>query len=247
MPTSAAFEDRDPRVMAMFWTCGIALVSLQVLHSCSGDIRTCVLALVVLGGAGALYWHKHGGSSPSSSSSPIVTAGGALAAMAVGTENQPDKTFDTDMYTLRNTYPKRELKHIPLRSDVVAALARLQRYARRDRGKMWRVVACLEDFYARFDAALVSSSSKRAAHVIRVLMDTRAEALNAMHSLVFARPNAHFERVHESIEVVRVSTQRCIGALWSKHGRRDPGVRAQEWRPPYALDPRKDARYHMFL
>lgn len=199
-----------------------------------------VFVAFVVAGVGMLLWQRRqdhamaDGSSATTMKDIVADAGIGVAA----------KSLDADLYTLRNVAPNRPMLHLSLRSDVVHAVASLHRYLRRDRGKMWRLLVCLEDFFARFDGAIVAPPA-RAARAVRILLDTRAEAMNVMHTLVFARPNALSEKLLDAIGVVRRVTQNCMSALGNKHGR-DASVRAADWRPPYAFDPRKDPNYNVF-
>jgi hypothetical protein len=227
------------RVSSVFWTVVIALVAVQAVPS-SRDVRAGLLMALVLGGAVALVWHRQKIRDVSSAS-----VEGVIARMA---DQGPaaKSVLDNDMYVLRNVAPSssRPLKHLAMRLHVQRAVARLRSHMERDSGKVGRLLACLEDFYARFDAALLGSPLK-AARSVRDLLDVRAEAINTMHTLIFARPASTSSRaITNAIEVVRRDTQRCLAALAARHAG-DVNVAAAEWRPPYAYDARRDPHYHV--
>jgi hypothetical protein len=227
------------RISSVFWTVVIVLVAVQVVPS-SGDIRAGLLFTLVLGGAVAVVWHLQQQRDRTS-----ATVDKTIQRMA-DRDGSSDNPLDNDMYVLRNVHPSasRPLKHLAMRPHVERAVARLRSHVERDGGKVGRLLACLEDFYARFDAALLGSPTK-AARSVRNLLDLRAEAINTMHTLVFARPDSTSGRaIRAGIEAVRSDTQRCLAALAARHaGSAD--VAAAEWRPPYANDPRRDPRYHV--
>lgn len=159
-----------------------------------------------------------------------------------------DSTLDTDMYTLRNLAPiaRRPLLHLIARPALATALAGVARtHLHRSRGAVWRMLACLEDFFARYDSAMVDDADPdRARRSMRTLLDTRAEALNVMHTIAFALPESTpaYEQLQAARHLVRRTTQRCLAVLAN---RRRAALRGVEWAPPYALDPRKDANYHI--
>ena len=154
--------------------------------------------------------------------------------------------IDGELYTLRVPFPlkARPPVHLGLRSDVSRALKALAPFARHSKGAVGRSTALLEDFYARFDAALLSSDGALARRTIPVLLDTRAEALNTLHTLHYVVPVHVGHKVDLARRAVRRDTQRCIGTLSSKHGASLKGL----WmKPPYAWDPtaRRDDRYNI--
>lgn len=227
------------RVSSLFWTVVVVMFAVQLIPT-SGDVRAGVLMTLVLGGVVAVIWLAQ--KQRDASSAAVETTVAKMSSFGGGVNPH---TIDNDMYVLRNGMPtSRPLRHLALRPHVKRALAPLRSHVARDRGKIGRLLVCLEDFYTRFDFALLGSPSK-AARTMRNLLDLRAEAINTMHTLVFSKPaSVNGRAVDTAIHVVRQDTQRCMAALSARHaGHID--MATAEWRPPYAHDPRRDPLYHV--
>lgn len=156
-------------------------------------------------------------------------------------------SFDADLFTLRTVAPAqgRPLRHLPARPGVVRALvAAVTPLVHANRGGVWRVVAALEDFYARCDVCMVDRSGAQARRSMRTLLDTRAEALNALHALTMADalPGAQQRALNAARRIVRRNTQRCLATLAHRHRNT---LRGTDWAPPYASDPRREPHYHV--
>jgi hypothetical protein len=178
---------------------------------------------------------------------PGVVPGGPRGTTRSGGEYTSDpgvRTLDP-MYTLRVLAPEAPLPHTEVRPRVVEALGALRRHtAWGDRGAMFRAAACLEDFFARADAALLSPSGDLARRALPVLLDTRAEALNCLATLAF-EPGPRSQgprRLARLREVVRGETSLALTTLANKHG---GAMRGLAHAPPYPWDPAgRDERYH---
>ena len=140
--------------------------------------------------------------------------------------------FVGELYTLRRRAGAME--HTSLRPGVVRALEFVRREnAVRDKGATRTIEACVEDFFSRFDAALLGPADL-AARSVQVLIDTRAEALAAFGALLsHARPAALTGPLRAAERVVRLETQRCLMILGNKHAADPAFVGAADWRPPY--------------
>lgn len=168
-------------------------------------------------------------------------AGSAKEEPASGSDDDGRRAFDPELYTLRRARASPGAPHTALRPGVARALAALQGGRFGTAGHAERAAAAVEDFFVRYDRALLADDGGGlAARTLPVLMDTRRAALNALVALELAAPQALVGDVRRARAAVRRGTQAAVAVLARKY-RRAPGVRAVEWRPPYALDPRASA------
>ena len=237
---------REDQVTTVFLIIAVGMAALHVLTRCKNPVTIVLFVCIVIAAVAYLWQRQRAADAGHMAPDAVLSSIAADVDAKIG--DAPKANLDLDLYTLRNVAPgkSRPLVHLPLRPEVMRVVASLKRYVRQDRGKMWRLIACLEDFFARFDAAMMGGSASRAAGTVQVLRDTRSDALNIMHSLTFARPEALYPRVEKAIDVVQRVTQRCLSMLSAKYAG-SAAMRAQEWRPPYSFDARQDARYHVFL
>jgi hypothetical protein len=125
---------------------------------------------------------------------------------------------------------------------VAEALAAVRRaHVRRSKGAVRRAESCVEDFFVRYDAALLGTP-ELAARSVQRLLDARADALNTLRTLLYERPIRLSGDVRKACGVVRRETQRCLMILANKHAG-SPAMRANGWTPPYSFDTGKDPRF----
>lgn len=210
-------------------------------------LAAALLAAVVLGygggglpGASALLGLGRGGAKAQEAAAAAAKgAGEVLEAAMDPTHDRPRDEVLGDLYTMRG--PRRGLTHLSLRRELTAALTRLRPFAQHSRGALTRAVAALEDFYARYDAALAAGGADGGAlarRSARTLLDTRTAALNALHELGLSAVDPGAEGDAEAARALaRSDTLRCLGVLARKHGGRDGALRAEALLPPYPWDP----------
>jgi hypothetical protein len=239
-------EDASGRERWLVAALAAVLVTLQLASQSGGDARK--MALIIALGGGTLYLLlSRAGVLPPASSSSSAPERGKTGGGKTGGGKGSWKHLDNDLYTLRVPFAlnARPPRHLSLRGNVTRALAALRPLTAHSRGAVGRAVALLEDFYVRYDAALLSDDGALARRTAPVLMDTRAEALNTLHTLhLTAAPQAHARLIESARRVVRHDTQRCIGTLRNKHGEALRGLWLQ---PPYASDDtgRRGTSYHV--
>ena len=243
-----------------FWAVVTALVPLKLVTSAPAA-ATAALAVTVAGLALALLWRQQQTrTSALNDTEALITKIDASGAQGTAVARMGHKVGpDAALYTLRNyaPTPERPLKAVAARPEVARALLRVLPSAlRRDRGKAWRVATALEDFYERVDNLMQwvppnRAGTARAAAIARslqTLLDTRAEALNALATLEWARPDAaHRRRVRGAVQTVLRETGEALQAVSDHHSARSPEVRAADWRAPRAADPKADPKYHLFI
>lgn len=224
-----------------------AAIAMAVLYLAVPSRARAAVAAATLGALAiwAVWGARVSMPAPTHTPTPTLTLTPVTAAPPGGSTDtdQSRQRVDPELFTLRRQRASAGAPHTALRPDVLAALAALAaRFrARSHRGATDRASACLEDFFARYDRALLSDDADLAARTVPVLVDTRTSALNSIHDLAFAAPQALTKDVEAAIEVVRQSTQACLAVLARKY-RRSPGMRAAWWRPPYAADARRDLK-----
>jgi hypothetical protein len=239
----------------VFWGAAAILVAVHVL-SREMDLQTRLLVAAVAASAvwyAALGRHHH--SAPTHGGQPSdEDAVSSVARRVSRVRSGATKAVDPDLWTLRNPVhvrgaldPAKRMRHVLNRPSVARAVAALPRsVADHSKAATWRLLSCLEDFYSRWTWAIDDRRAPADAEAtMPILLDTRAEALNIMNGLSSFGPGAAAgsEDVRRAAAAVRRDTQRCVATLARKHA---PHVFAnREWRPPYGLDRRRDALYHM--
>lgn len=225
---------------------GGALLCVHLLSVASGRPVQQAMVLCIAALAAYLLWQRESGTSQLGVDTRVsLKRIEDHSARALSAHRGWDVVLDADMYTLRTMAPLtgRPLRHLGARPGVVRVLVRaLTPHLAANRGAVWRIVAVLEDFYARCDAAMLDEDGGMARRTLRTLLDTRAEALNALHSLSYAVPNSLQRPLDEARHTVRRDTQRCLAALGNRHVE---ALRGVDWAPPYASDARRDAHYHL--
>lgn len=155
------------------------------------------------------------------------------------------QVIDPDEYSLRTA--SRGLKFAGMHPDVAWALLQLEPYLRGNRGTIGKITDYTELFFEMFYDVLELSDAEdqEVLHKFRTLKDVRADIVNAMTTLLYAKPHAHAvtARMRRAIETIKWRTYRCIKTLHNKFGA--GALRAEDRAPPYAFDARvhADARY----
>jgi hypothetical protein len=249
--TPAAYDGVFERVLsqhtgAAMVALGGALLCVHLLSVASGRPVQQAMVVCIAALSGYLLWQREYGTSTRG----VATRGSLKrieehSARALSAHGGWEVVLDADMYTLRTMAPVtgRPLRHLGGRPGVVRVLVRaLTPHLAANRGAVWRIVAVLEDFYARCDSAMLQEDGRMARRALRTLLDTRAEALNALHALSYAVPNSLQRPLDDARRTVRRDTQRCLAALGHRHA---DAMRGADWAPPYASDSRRDAHYHL--
>lgn len=166
-----------------------------------------------------------------------------------------------DVYPLSDVIPARlRLPHLARHHKLAGALERLAPYVARNRGFVQRAQAALETFFELVDRHAIvqgdsgggggraktktkkkrTSTPLEVAMDVRTLRDLRADALNALAALEWARPKGLAGAVHRASALTRRET---LGALrqvieTNLAVSSSPHVLATDWRAPYAFDGR---------
>ena len=226
----------------VLYTFALCMVGLYVAGSAK-ESRFIMLSTALLVAGIAYIWH-----SKRQRDTGRVDDRRSMKALADYASVSPGRNLDTQWYNLRRMSPESSapLRHLSMRKEAIELVSVMRRYAKRERGKVGRVLACLEDFFCRYDRALLSDDPEFVAQVLPILMDTRADALNTLASLTFALPSASSPFLEKATYGMRDITQACIATLATKF-KEHPSVNARrDWRPPYPTDDRFDAHYSLF-
>lgn len=132
--------------------------------------------------------------------------------------------------------------------EISSALLRLKPFIRSSGGSVAFVFALTEEFFKRYHRLVVlDRDDPLVAHEYQSLRDVRANILNAMTALGYAKPHAHPARqsLQTAIETVQWRTYRCLKTLHNKHGLR--ALRGHARGPPYPVDtPALHDRFSIF-
>lgn len=227
------------------------------------------LIFVVAASALTFLYVGHVALSASSSASPpassLMAGGGGVDGSSSGrgggergggsTCLPPFAPIDPVLYTLRAPSPtdlvhletpRRALRHLALRRGGklfgVVRRAALLGARNGNAASGTRVLAALEDFFARYHRALASDDPNLAARTLEVLRDTRIVALNAVEDLAMTVPLALGRPVRTASDAVRSETLLCMATLASKHApSMSPSLKAGAWAAPLAHDPSRRA------
>ena len=194
-------------------------------------------------------------------------SGGQQASKAVASDDggknhrSPRRQFasmDPELYTLRapigadaraawidgpEALARGELRNLALRGTLCAVVRRAARLGSRNGNAASgvRAMAALEDFFARYHRALLSSDVDYAARTLDVLRDTRVVALNALQEVLLSVPPDLGKRVLKATDAARTETLRCMSTLAVRHAPRgSPTLDAarSRWASPAPHDPR---------
>lgn len=233
----------------------LALRALQAEHGISAS--TVVLGLFGI----VVLWRLHNGHERGATT--VASAEPADPPRPAG------RQLDQGLYTIRahgsaalHVAAMRLPPHISRRPAVARTLRVLmERHHRRSSGALTRLLACLEDFFTRYERALLlqgecdgpyaargagGPGAALVARTLPVLMDTRAEALGALQALGMVRPTAVSGDVRAADRAIRKETLECAMRLANTHRWSSPEVDAVAnacVTGPRAWDPsRSDAR-----
>jgi hypothetical protein len=143
--------------------------------------------------------------------------------------------MDPDIYTLRRTKAG-SYSYAAMHPEVSWALLQLRPYRRADRGAVRAILDATEHFFETFYELLETEDKNddEPVHMFRILKDVRANILNRMTALTYAKPNAHptTRNLHRAVDVIKWRTYRALKTLHNKFG----GLRTEARGPPYAFD-----------
>jgi hypothetical protein len=235
--------------VAIFWLAAVAFVCLAALSPSRGVVTAVfVVCLAALAAGEVVARHRRadiGAVSALGTAQSLLRSGRELRAGAGASAPPPPTTTTTveGVYQLLRV-PAGGLVAVAAHGDAVAALATLAPYSRPGyRGWLQRAATCLEAFYERYHDLLLltpGGDDGRVRLEVPLLLDARAEALNALHAVENGVINAAVGPVRRAVTVLRASMARCLRVLANKHGGRageGGALRGVCWRAPYPHDP----------
>lgn len=145
--------------------------------------------------------------------------------------------LDPDVLSLRRTTTTHD--HVAMNPEVAWAMLQMRPYTRANKGRVARALHFAEHFFKSFyDVLRMDNDEFSVVHAYKALRDTRADLLNTMTSLVYAKPFAHVstKKLLKAIDIVKWRTYRALKTLHNKYGKY--ALRAEDRGPPYAYDAR---------